>query len=327
MWQLKCAGYGQDFSVQQTGEAAAGKKWKSNSGSKANVAKKFLVEFVGDVPFENAADDDIRDALKLLLQLPHQHSKGIDKFLAKNGFQALVEDLDAEEARAEKIALRTLEMRGGATEADREKASLDARIPRLRAETRAKHRGYIKSVGQMLYDLQLIDRNPLEICGVPNKLKERWKKEEASRKRICWDDRIYTLLASTAFQGHFEDPGKPLYWVPLIARLMELREEEACQLGPGDFGTDKGIAYLEIKSLDANKVKTLDSQRRVPIHPLLLVLGLLNLVELRRRQGTHRLSPHLTRGKNKGTFSENFSKNFTYYRKMNNCYWEDPARY
>lgn len=144
----------------------------------------------------------------------------------------------------------------------------------------------------------------------------------ATRKRICWDDRIYIFLGSTAFQGPFEDPGEPLYWIPLIARLMGLREEEACQLGPDDFGTDKGIAYLDVKVLDANRVKTLESQRRLPVHPTLIELGLLQLVELRRRQGTHRLFPHLTRGKTKGTFSENFSKSFTYYRKTNGCYWE-----
>ncbi|WP_417274545.1 hypothetical protein [Celeribacter halophilus] len=90
------------------------------------------------------------------------------------------------------------------TESDREKARLDARVSRLRAETRAKHRGYIKSVGKMLLDLQFFDRNPFEICGVPNKLKDRWKKNEEKRKRVCWDDRIYTFLGSA--QRHCDQP-------------------------------------------------------------------------------------------------------------------------
>ncbi len=322
MQELKMAGYGDDFSMEQTGDEAAGKKWKSNSGSKANVAEKFWVEFVGDVPFEEADRDDIRDALKILPDLPFQHSKGKDRFVAKNGFRALVDDINAEEERAQKDALKALGNGPDVTEADREKACLDARVPRLRAETRAKHRGYIKSVGKMLYDLQLIDRNPFEICGVSNKLKDKWKKGEEKRKRVCWDDRIYTFLGSPVFQGPFDDPGEPLYWIPLIARLMGLREEEACQLGPDDFGTDKGIAYLDVKCLDANNVKTIDSQRRLPVHPTLIELGLLKLVELRRKQGKHRLFVNLTRGETKKTYSENFSKKFTYYRKTNGCYWE-----
>ncbi|UWR30980.1 hypothetical protein K3758_05480 [Sulfitobacter sp. W002] len=322
MKELKLAGYGEDFSVEQTGDEGAGKKWKSNSGSKANVCEKFWVEFVGDVPFEDADRDAIRDAMKILPQLPYQHSKGTDKFVAKNGFRVLVEELDAEEEHAEKQALKALGNGPDVTEADREKARLDARIPRLRAETRAKHHGYIKSVGKMLYDLQLIDQNPFEICSVPNKLKAKWKKNEEKRKRVCWDDRIYTLLESPAFQGPFEDPGEPLYWIPLLARFMGLREEEACQLGPDDFGTDRGIAYLDVKVLDANNVKTLESQRRLPVHPVLIELGLLHLVEFRRRAGKHRLFINLTRGKTKGTYSENFTKNWGYYRKKHGCYWE-----
>lgn len=322
MKELKIAGFGEDFSVEQTGDEAAGKKWKSNSGSKANVAEKFWVEFVGDVPFEDVDRDDIRDALKILPELPYQHSKGTDKFVARNGFRALVDDLDAEEERAEKDALKALGNGPDVTEADRENARLEASVPRLRAETRAKHRGYIKSVGKMLYDLQLIDRNPFEICGVPNKLKDKWKKGEEKRKRVCWDDRIYTFLRSPAFQGPFDDPGEPFYWIPLIARLMGLREEEACQLGPDDFGTDKGIAYLDVKALDANNVKTIESQRRTPVHPTLIDLGLLHLAALRRKQGKHRLFVNLTRGKTKGTYSENFTKNFNYYRNKHGCYWE-----
>ncbi|WP_102109308.1 hypothetical protein [Oceaniglobus roseus] len=155
MKELKMAGYGDDFSLEQTGDADAGKKWTSNSGSEANVAEKFWVEFVGDVPFEDANRDHIRDALKFLPELPFQHSKGKTKFVSEFGFRALIEDLEAEEERLEKEALELLALDANATEADREKAALDARIPRIRAETRAKHRGYIKSVGKMLYDLQL----------------------------------------------------------------------------------------------------------------------------------------------------------------------------
>lgn len=209
MKELKLAGYGDDFSVEQAADEAAGKKWKSNSGSKANFCEKFWVEFVGDVPFENADRDDIRDALKILPDLPYQHSKGTEKFVATNGFRALVDDIDAEEERAEKDALKALGNGPDVTEADREKARLDARIPRLRAETRAKHRGYMKSVGKMLYDLQLIDRNPFEICAVSNKTKAKWKKAEEKRKRICWDDPIYTFLRSPVFQEMTCPPRNP----------------------------------------------------------------------------------------------------------------------
>lgn len=322
MKELKTAGYGEDFSQKQTADADAGQRWIKDSTSKARFAETYWVEFVGDVAFERVEEEAIRDAMKLLPRLPNKHSKGKDKLLARNGFAVLVDDIDAEEERAEKDNLKALEGCKGITEADREKAALDARIPRLRSETRAKHHRFINSVGRMLFDLQLIDSNPFAICAVSNADKKRWQKMEEKRKRTYWDDRIYTFLRSPAFQGPFADPGAPLYWIPLIARLMGLREEEACQLGPDDFGSVRGIHYLDVKCIDGNRVKTEESQRRIPVHPILIELGLLKLAELRRKQGKHRLFPDLTRGKTKGRYSENFSKKFTYYRQTNNCYWQ-----
>ncbi|WP_370283320.1 hypothetical protein [Pseudooceanicola sp.] len=322
MKELKMAGYGEDFSKKQMADAEAGRRWIKDSTSKVRFAEKYWVEFVGDVAFECAEEEGIRDAMKLLPRLPNKHSKGKDKLLAKKGFAVLVDETDAEEERAEKDNLKALQGREGVTEADREKASLDARIPRLRSETRAKHHRFMNSVGRMLYDLQLVDTNPFAICAVSNADKKRWQKTEEKRKRTYWDDRIYTFLRSTAFQGPFEDPGAPLYWIPLIARLMGLREEEACQLGPDDFGSVRGIHYLDVKCIDGNRVKTEESQRRIPVHPILIDLGILRLAELRRKQGQHRLFPDLTRGKTKGRYSENFSKKFTYYRQRNHCYWE-----
>lgn len=103
---------------------------------------------------------------------------------------------------------------------------------------------------------------------------------------------------------------------------MVLREEEGCQLGPEDFGADRGIAYVDVKVLDANSVKTLKSQRRIPVHPILIELGLLHLVELRRKQGVPRRFVNLTRGQTKKTFSENFTKNFNCYRNKHGVYRE-----
>jgi hypothetical protein len=43
---------------------------------------------------------------------------------------------------------------------------LEAREPRLRAETVIKHRRHIKAVGEMLLALQLVDMNPFAVCAV-----------------------------------------------------------------------------------------------------------------------------------------------------------------
>lgn len=90
------------------------------------LPENFWVEFVGDGPCEDADRDKIRDALKTLPDLPYQHSKGTDRFVARNDFRALADDLDAEEERAEKDAWRELRSGPDVTEADKEKARLGA---------------------------------------------------------------------------------------------------------------------------------------------------------------------------------------------------------
>jgi hypothetical protein len=270
---------------------------------------------------EQIAKNDLRDALALLPRIPAKHGKGQAKYLADHGYQELVERIDSEEESDTVANLEALAARTTVTEADREDARRKALQKRLRSETQIKHRRFLLSVGTMCMELQLADKNPFEILSVSNDDKKRMAASEEKRARTVWDDRIYTLFSSPVFQGEIDEPGEPLFWLPLFGRLMGLREEEGAQLSPGDFGSDRGIQFLDIKCTDANHIKTEESQRRIPIHPQLLELGLLELVEMRRRQGQSRLFPHMTRGKTKGKFSENFSKTFTYYRQTNGCYW------
>lgn len=317
--QLKTMGYGNDFGTIQAAEPAAGDRWAKDSASKTKFARQFWPEFVGDGPFEEVDPCEIRDALEALPRIPAKHGRGGRDWDPQHSFVDLIERSDAWEEHT--AAANLARLNSQATEADREKAVLDAREPRLRAETVIKHRRLIKSVGEMLLALQLIDMNPFDVCAVPARLEDRMKRSEEGRARTIWDDRILDLFRTPVFQGGLEDPGEPLFWAPLIARLNGLREEEILQLAPNDFGRDGGVDYIDIKRCDGNNVKSEASERKVPIHPALIELGLLKLVDLRRREGQSRLFPHLKRGAVKGKFSEIFTKTFTRYRKEHDVYW------
>lgn len=179
----------------------------------------------------------------------------------------------------------------------------------------------MRGVGEMLMDMQLIDQNPFSICTWSNKDMKDLKSTEGERKREAWDDRINDLWSSRIFQNRLDDIGDPLFWAPLIARHQGMRMEEILQLGPEDFGSDKGVPYLRIRHNIINGVKTLSSARILPIHPQLIELGLMKLVALRKKEKHIRLFPELNRGKQKDSFSANFSKKFAYYRRTNDCYW------
>jgi integrase len=321
MAELKALGLGDDFGNKQEIDEAAGKKWMKDSGSKLKFARRFWPEFVGDGPFEEVDENAVLDALAFLPSVPNKHSKGTETWAPTVTFVDLVERCELEEEldRAERI--KEIAKNPTATEADREAAARYPCAPRLRADTIVKHRRMIKAVGSMLVALRLADTNPFDICKVSNKKLKRMKTTEPDRARTVWDDRIYELFGTPVFQGKTEEVGDPLFWAPLIARTMGPRAEEILQAGPGDFQSDGGIPFLDIKAWDGNFVKTTTSQRKVPIHPLLIDLGLLRLVDLRRQEGQSRLFPHLKRGCAKGKFSEIFSKKFGYYRMTHGVYW------
>ena len=156
-----------------------------------------------------------------------------------------------------------------------------------------------------------------------------WSKRELERPEILQEDNsrkirgdeLPKLFRTPLFQGEIRDIGDPMFWAPLIAVFHGLREEEALQLRPEDVCAENGIDFFDIKvGAPWQRLKSKAATRRVPIHRSLIALGFLDFVAMRRREKEDRLFPHLTRGKNRKTLSENFTKDFTRFRKANDVY-------
>ena len=285
---------------------------------KRRLALDYWPSALGDEPVDEIHVNEVNDALQRFWGVPANHNKS-EKDRGKYNLIELIEMADAKTAQLEKD-IEAAEARGAGSE-EIDKMRVQSHKARISVTTYIKHGRVMRAVGEMLMDMQLIDQNPFSICTWTNDEEKALKSSEGQRKREAWDDRIYDLWGSPIYQDPLEDVGDPLFWAPLIARHEGMRMEEILQLGPDDFGVDKGIPYLRIRHTIINGVKTLSSARMLPIHPQLIELGLLKLVELRRKAGHIRLFPSLNRGKVKGTFSANFSKAFGYYRRTNGCYW------
>jgi len=90
------------------------------------------------------------------------------------------------------------------------------------------------------------------------------------------------------------------YWLPLLGRVTGARLEELCQLRVDDFIEQQGIVCVRIDdSCEGQNLKNLNSRRILPIHPLLIDLGLLRHVATVKLTGVDRLFPDLkaVRGK------------------------------
>lgn len=299
-------------------EAKTEERLGQNYLGKYRLARDYWPAAFGDEPIDEISVDDVNDALERFWGVPSNHGRSA-KDRGKYSLIEMIEKADAKEAQLERDILAASARGAKAEEID--KMRLEKHTPRISVTTFINHGRILGNVGRMLMDMQLIDQNPFEVCFWTNDEERELKGTEGERKRQAWDDRLYKLWGSRIFQEPLKDIGDPMFWAPLIARHQGMRMEEILQLGPDDFGFDKGIPYLRIRHTIVNGVKTLSSARTLPVHPQLIELGLLKLVELRRNAGHIRLFPFLSRGKQKGTFSANFSKAFGYYRKTNDCYW------
>ena len=325
-YELIGLGYRAPFDVRQRRKpldaekraASVEDRLSEDHKGKRRLALDFWPAVLGDVPVDEIPVDDVNDALDLFARVPNNHGRS-EADRKKFGLVELVELADAKAAAGlKKVA--AAQARGAPAE-EVDGLRLKAHEKRISVSTYVKHARVLRAVGEMLWDMHLIDHNPFSICSWTTNDVADMQKAEGGRARSAWDDRIDILFRSPIYQAPLEDLGDPLFWAPLIARHQGLRMEECLQLGPDDFGSDKGVSYLQVRKTAVNAIKTLSSERRLPLHPQMVELGLLKLVEMRRQEGRIRLFPHLGRGVQKETFSANFSKRFAYYRRTNGCYW------
>ncbi|HMO18671.1 MAG TPA: site-specific integrase [Oligoflexia bacterium] len=73
------------------------------------------------------------------------------------------------------------------------------------------------------------------------------------------------------------------YWIPLIGLYSGMRINEVCQLYCEDIKELEGELYFDVNANTPDKsLKTKSSKRFVPIHPVLIDFGLMELVEKQR---------------------------------------------
>lgn len=116
-------------------------------------------------------------------------------------------------------------------------------------------------------------------------------------------------------------PRRSRFWVPLISAFSGLRMQEILQLERSDIREIDGIHYFDINDKIAGtdyqddeyvkRLKTRNSLRRVPVHPELVQIGLLDFVENSKREW---LFPDMPKG-DAPKMSDQFSKRFRTFMK------------
>jgi hypothetical protein len=136
---------------------------------------------------------------------------------------------------------------------------------------------------------------------------------------MAWGEQDRRRLFGTDLLCHGpESPADMLFWSPIMKYYMGGRMEEVCQLDPGDVTREQGVPVFDIKAGPGQKLKSLHSKRKIPIHSELIRLGILKLAAHRKSIGARTLFD-VERALD-GSFSTRFSKQFHQWRHDNGIY-------
>lgn len=154
----------------------------------------------------------------------------------------------------------------------------------------------LSSVLAFSVDSGLIETNPVTASRIHKRLGSAKPKRRLDDNRgYSWNE-LVTLFSHTEFQKLRTAEGRPgnaVFWIPLIAAYTGGRREELAQLYVEDIHQHEGGSWF-IRIIDDRpdkSVKTDSSRREIPVHPDLIALGLLTLVQ-GRASGT-RVFPQL----------------------------------
>lgn len=156
----------------------------------------------------------------------------------------------------------------------------------------------LSSVLAFSVDSGLIETNPVTASRIHKRLGSGKPKRRLDDNRgYSWSE-LVTLFSHAEFQQLRTAEGRPgnaVFWIPLIAAYTGGRREELAQLYVEDIHQHEGGSWF-IRIIDDRpdkSVKTDSSRRQIPVHPDLIDLGLLTLLQ-GHKPGT-RLFPQLVK--------------------------------
>lgn len=310
-------------------EAREVQKQAVRQPSRGRFADKLLSEALDSYVTNRLAHDlgaageikRVKNGCNLLIEL------GGDRRLGEITTEVLREFRDALLARVPASENKIRLMKGTTSVAESMAAVAGSDWPVMSPTERDKRMRWIAAWFRWLHGQRWITEDPAaplegeSVLSKADRSKRKARRDDEVRHIYSPEDlaKIFSEEWFTTGRGSLTKSGTyrtflPFYyWGPLIALLCGgPRVNEVSQLYLADFGvTPSGTPYVDFQEgAEDQKLKNQPSKRRVPLHPLLLSLGLLNWVEALRAIGYTRLFPELKRDAERG-YGKSASKWFT----------------
>lgn len=308
------------FKSTETRKAAKGESWQKNSAANVTGTGRLMVKLLGDRDLRQISSQDLTAAFETMQRVPATHGKSRSD--TRTIFQ-VVEDTDRMETENIAMTIKRMQKKGE-TPGNIEARVAQERIPRMRAATLYRHMQDFQRICVYAMRTGALETNIMfDHIWDSETLAEVELHQQDNKREVWTSERIAKLFRSPIYQEKLDEPGDPFFWAPLIALHAGMRCEEILQLNVDDIRDCGGVLCFVLRQGGGQSLKSFAARRTIPVHPNLIELGLGELLAQRRRNGQVRLFPWLARSKNKSTFTENFSKTFTKYRKDNAIYWDN----
>ncbi len=204
----------------------------------------------------------------------------------------------------------------------------EKRLTTLSARSVNKYMGLLSTLLRWAVNEGVIETNPSLGLTVADTVRKRDKRHPFSQHQL---QRIFTapLYAGCKDDGRSyyvpgdQRPRRARFWVPLIGLYSGMRLNEICQLGVGDCRQIEEVwcfVVTEDANTDVDKhLKTMNSERLVPVHPMLIRLGWIAYVRKAQQKKFKRMFPDIEPAST-GYLSDTFSKFFSRFLKKSSAH-------
>lgn len=272
-------------------------RWSGSTRQAYETTRRFAVGVLGEeIALVTLARSHCRDYLEVLRHMPRNAAK-----------------------RFPKLTLRE------ASDHARERGDIEL----VSAANANAHLANFSSFLNWAVNEELLARNPMRGLRLPDEVSKRDKRHPFSAKQL------QTIFNAPLYRGCLdgergyakpgsERPRNARFWVPLIALYTGMRLNEICQLDTADIREIEGVYCIVVSAesqdrFSGKSLKTVASERLVPVHPMLIKCGLLSFVSERKTGSRAKLFHEIDPG-SRGKRAISFSKWFTQFSRACGAY-------
>ncbi len=298
---------GADGTARKTGM----KPWTAKTRKQFRLPAQFLEQVMAGRPLAQVTHDDLvqlNDCFQKLhgatfLKSKRQQEMTILEIVAEYAVKV------AEDAKA---AERDAKRRPGESATEETTKYLTEADLGLNPITTNRHWGCLRQLTDWFRDYQPLAKLDYGAFIVKDGRNQRSLR---SAYTTAQGEELFSLPPWTGAKSHLKrmEPGDLLahdawYWVPMIAWYSGMRRDEICGMEVSDVVEEDGVWLFLVRDNETRRIKTISSERKLPISDELIRLGLPAYVQALREAGETLLFPELASESGKGTMGDAYYK-------------------